>query len=851
MSYTTGDVTDTLGLVKIKAKQQNTNLRPIHAGYLRGTALQITVSSDLSAKDTVSLRMDFPDQYKTNLPYMSLGLRNTGTTTINWTGYGLYDPTKGYMSWKIYGIQPSQRNNIQYVYVRMETEYEGITHDSLLFSIGELTTDGGLTASTLYEYIYTKWYPKGNTAKPPYFHEGDIWQEGLESLPSAVSNSITTTSAFSKTTIVLNPRESATGIPLNQVYDTYSIPSATTAGETVTQYVPAVNQKFVMSATTGNLVYLDINSISRTLTIATAYTPVTIPSGQEILTVTSFAGTFPVWLQHTVSYGSSAYEYSHLCVYRRAQGVFPDGRFRLVAVIPISASSSGKGWTSTVNTVSTWKEITLNDAVPDGDIFYEAGPYEPGYYFESGRDVMPVGASSLATHTKRLWVSVNNTVYASWSLNALDEYGMYTTLVPDTSDVNIYTKGTSFTVSTKNDNEKIAQLLSYSGDGMFVNNTTSASLLVLRENSILPILGFDPTNFTIQSMIREYGIGCTSPDAAISFYGQMLWQSPQGMVQFNEGLPVNRSIELRKLLSLDKTNGAPDLTPSAYRNIFYASHNQRLYIFAPTVTDTLNTAIYVYDLKTQGWTRWRSPLNGSTYIGFTSGISLATGNDTADFYAGGSNGQIYRLLGYADRLTLNGTVQGVPYSIVTRQYGQTYAEGIAYYNQNRIVQLNVHYWNVKPTLVVTTSTLTDITANNDFVAGDTVVFNTTVGSLLAGVTYYVIAAGLTRNTFRVSATSGGTAITIGTASTVVLTYGFDHSLLWQVQNELGVPVFTPNATSETFSFVAGVNKTVAIRNINRDTLSTVSQINLSGITKSPARIMSTHVHSSDARISRI
>ena len=851
MSYTAGDVTDDLGLVKIKAKQRNTNLQPNHAGYMRGTAIQVTVSGDFSSKDTISLRMDFPEQYKTNRPFMSLGIKNTGASTVNWTGYGIYDPTKGYMSWRIYGIPPASRNNVQYVYIRMESEYESLPHDTTIFSIGELTTDGGLTPDTTYEYIYTKWYPKGNNAKPPSYHEGDVWQEGLESLPSAVSNSVSTTYAYSRNTVVLNPRESLTGIPLNQVYDTYNIAAATIAGETVSQYVPAANQKFVMSATVGNLVYVDINSVTRTLNIATAYTPITIPSGQEIRTVTSFAGTFPVWLQHTAAYGPGAYEYSHLCVYRRAQGVFPDGRFRLVAVVPIAASSSGKGWTSTVNTVSTWKEITFNDSVPDGDIFYEAGPYDPGYYFESGRDVMPVGASSIAVHTKRLWVAKDNTVYASWILNPLDEYGMYTTLVPDSSDPNIYIKGTSFTVSTKNDNEKIAALLSYSGDGMFVNNTTSASLLVLREQSILPILGFDPTNFTIQSMVREYGIGCISPRGTVSFYGQMLWQSPQGMVQFSEGLPVNRSVELRRLLSLDKTNDAPDITPLAYRNIVYATHNQRLYIFAPTVTDTLNTAIYVYDLRTQGWTRWRTPLNGSTYIGFTSGVSLSTGNDTADFYAGGSNGQIYRLLGNADRLTLNGTVQTIPWSLVTRQYGQTYSEGIAYYNQNRISQLNVHYWNVRPTLVVTTTTGTDINGNHDFSAGDVVIFNSTVGALVAGTQYFVLAAGLTRNTFRVATSAGGTAITIGTAATVVLTYGFDQTLLWQIQNELASPVFTPTAGSQSFTFTAGVNKTVAIRNINRDTLATVSQINLSGSTKSPARIMATHLHSADARIARV
>jgi hypothetical protein len=350
-------------------------------------------------------------------------------------------------------------------------------------------------------------------------------------------------------------------------------------------------------------------------------------------------------------------------------------------------------------------------------------------------------------------------------------------------------------------------------------------------------------------MVREYGIGCICPKGATSFYGQMLWQSPQGMVQFSDGMPVNRSVELRRLLSLDKTNDAPDITPAAYRNIVYATHNQRLYIFAPTVTDTINTSIYVYDLRTQGWTRWRTPLNGSTYIGFTSGVSLGTGNDTADFYAGGSNGQIYRLLGYADRLTLNGTVQTIPWSLITRQYGQTYSEGIAYYNQNRITQLNVHYWNVKPTLVVTTTTGTDINGNHDFTAGDVVVFATTVGTLTAGTQYFVLAAGLTRNVFRVATSAGGTAITIGTASTVVLTYGFNHTLNWQIENELGSPVFTPTSGA-TFTFNSGVNKTVAIRNVNRDVLATVTQIDLSGSTKTPARIMATHVHSADARIAR-
>ena len=64
-------------------------------------------------------------------------------------------------------------------------------------------------------------------------------------------------------------------------------------------------------------------------------------------------------------------------------------------------------------------------------------------------------------------------------------------------------------------------------------------------------------------------------------------------------------------------------------------------------------------------------------------------------------------------------------------------------------------------------------------------------------------------------------------------------------------MFTPNASNQSFAFASGVNKTVAIRNVNRDVLGTVSQINLSGVAKTPARIMATHVHSADARIARV
>ena len=51
-----------------------------------------------------------------------------------------------------------------------------------------------------------------------------------------------------------------------------------------------------------------------------------------------------------------------------------------------------------------------------------------------------------------------------------------------------------------------------------------------------------------------------------------------------------------------------------------------------------------------------------------------------------------------------------------------------------------------------------INGNNNFVNTQTIVFNQTVGNITAGVVYYVIATGLTRTTFQISASLNGAAI---------------------------------------------------------------------------------------------
>ena len=88
---------DSQNMLNIRAKQVNDSVSPLAAGYIRGQSLRFSnlTKTDYSKEDTISLRMDFPTAIKTNLPYLSLGLLNTGATAPEWTGYGIYDSEKG------------------------------------------------------------------------------------------------------------------------------------------------------------------------------------------------------------------------------------------------------------------------------------------------------------------------------------------------------------------------------------------------------------------------------------------------------------------------------------------------------------------------------------------------------------------------------------------------------------------------------------------------------------------------------------------------------------------------------------------------------------------------------------
>jgi hypothetical protein len=350
-------------------------------------------------------------------------------------------------------------------------------------------------------------------------------------------------------------------------------------------------------------------------------------------------------------------------------------------------------------------------------------------------------------------------------------------------------------------------------------------------------------------MITEASTGCTSPRAAISVFGRLMWQSPLGVVEYTDGNITPRSIELRKMLSLDKATGAPDLTSSAYRNISYALHNGRMFVFAPGVGDSVNTYVYVYDTRTNGWTRWRtiptSPVYGTiptAFQGFTGGVSMSFGNDQADFYALGTNGQIYKLANYVDMQTTT-TTNPIYWTMTSRQYGQTYSEGIAYYNQNRVSQLNCHmFTGTGVTGVTGTFVGPVVTATNTFKANDLVLLSKNVVSGATQNTYYLVSSA-TGSSFTVK-NLDGSAISSAVTGSITAEHGFAFN--WAIQDETG----TNKHGTGTWYIPINYNRTFAIRSINRSTLATVMQINVYGWSNTPNKLYASHIHCVDARIAR-
>jgi len=540
-----------------------------------------------------------------------------------------------------------------------------------------------------------------------------------------------------------------------------------------------VNDTIVFTTTigniTGNVTYYVKTTTGSAITISATLGGVAISP-----TVSTAAGAYATIQRLTPA------QYSHVLVYRRCNGVFGDGRFRLVAVVPYDPSTTGlqtitgKNWIATYNNSAATDAgvITLADTVPDSDLLYIPELYQQGHIQEIGRDNLPLGASSIALFQSRLFISKGNVITGTWELEQNQEYGIYITLLPVLTEPGVQKKGVSFTVGGHQDKEIIRAMISSYAENIQQSNSTSASLYVLKDNSFSTITGFDPTTFTVQLWIGTPGAGIAAPQSLINVDGQIVWLAVNGVVQYNQGQLVPRSNQLRKLLSLDPTmQGPAGISKTFYQQSFAVYANQRMMLFSTSSgAGAANQTVYVFDSRTKGWVKWTT-INSES---FTSACVLSFSDSIQYVIAGGTTGQLYRLTGSSDVQT-GGTTLPISWSILTRQHGQTYSEGVAYHAANRVYQLDLHVQN----------------------------------------------------------TDGATSGVSPTAVTVN----------WFVQTQLGTGTGGVSVGS-TYNFLQNVNRSVAIRNLGKDVKANAIQIKLTGSTTGTFYIHAIHIHCYDSAIQR-
>lgn len=820
--YATPTVNETLAAVRYS--QLNPSLSLAKASYLKKRRLRIISEDDsqlplvLKQVNAVSFRWIFnPDVVTETGSYPSVKLGLQVGSVIRWSSIGIWDQTREYMTFNLFGLTEAEKTNVSFMYLEFQSDVLKVSglpfaQNELVFGIGEMGSDFGLSDQSIYEYAFSRWFPRSASeySQAPSTELADgSYSKGFESELSDISTSITATSALSSVSISLNPNNDV-GYGSNLTIDKrplVAVSDATDRDQWLSTYVPGVNQIRVVTTNTSTPTFSYVAADNTNQTVAagsfstiaapdgTTYKVYSIPATNagRIKYITSIgSGTY--WMEHAVPYGyANDARYSYVLVYRRNNILFPDGSFRLIAAIPITDSPvgnvtyTGSGWSATYNT-TTNRTITLTDSVPDSNLFYSTVPYTQGWIYEISRNNMPLGASSLATFQNRLWVSKANTIYASWTIDATDEYKLYTSIAPDLTDPAVARKGASFTVGGAQEKEIVQALVPTYDETVQQSNTTTSSLLVLKENSVSTILGFDPTTFTVQLWVGSAGVGIAAPMSAVNADGSVMWLGVNGMSQWSGNNVVPRSTELRKLVSLDPSMGGPaNISKDQYRKSICVMANRRLFLLTTSSgAASANQTVYVFDGRTKGWVRWTN-INSLEFTGL--GV-LSMGDDIQYVYAGSASGQLFRLSGDKDLLTPSSTgpSTAIPWSLTTRQHGQAYSEAPTYYQYNRPYQLDLHVQNVD------------------------------------GLTYV---GPFTINTM---------------------------SMDWYVENQSGPynASTSPDgvSTTGTVQFTTKTDRSIAIRNLGRDVKGHAIQMRLSGLTIGKFFIRAIHVHMYDGGIRR-
>lgn len=598
----------------------------ISLGGSSSSGLTMVAGINWQNVDYASIQYRPAKAYEELDPSFSIGIQNATATSINWGPEGTYDSSSGYITFPLDTYLKGEKNNIRAVYIRSNQD----------FTLTSNGTDIPANAGEIVFYI-------GRLVHNGELQGGGKYEYAFTRWKCAPAYTTTT----SNNTFLQTPP--------------YSL-NTTTQAETFFGGVESKLSKVSVPVTTTNA---------------------------ESRTRIRFTGSF----RDVTGDG-----YTHVLIYRRNINSFTDGKFRLIGqidVVPTTPAIVGNTTGLTVDTGATQSDFSIIDNLGDSEILFDQPIGKPGYIFRDGKDFFPIGAETIAVHQQRLWMSKNNTLYASWLLDNDNEYALHTTEVPIAGDPLLPVKGASFDVSGQFDNEPITAIVPFSGEGLSRNNSTSNALLVLRNNSILPVTGSDASTFTVLGFVNEPGVGCIAPNCAQTMLGRVWWLSNSGIMQYTGGLPTPASLQLDRLVNARTHN--PLYNPTS-GNLTIDQSLQRLsssimfdgkFIFtsAQPGSATLNT-FFVYDTRANGWYEW-SFVQGSTAQPRSMYV-LNSALDAPELYVAASNGRIYKYTGTTDKETTASSETPFTWAVLSRAYGQTYAQGQAYYAQNRISQMDLH-----------------------------------------------------------------------------------------------------------------------------------------------------------------
>jgi len=667
------------------------------AGVTTGTNYY-QVTQDLRNIQSISVQAAFSEKINQSVPPFSLGIRNGNN--MYFTGQCSYDKDHGYLTWQLFPILPDVRTQVAAIYIKNDFDLNGFYNNEWVISFGNVVRQGALTPGSKYTYTFSLWRPytlPTTTSTPSW--------ASLNFTASTGTPTIITTAVphYLGVGCSLTFTGTTGGVSTTTTYYVKSVPSSTTFTITTDITLQGAAFSFTANVTSGANQYTPLPEIPSGNGFETAPSKL---SNEVIVTaaINSVSLAIPytaTQLKQGLTGSTPVYKY---CLIYRNNVLSGGNQPKLIGFIDLdtgSAYSSGsiwKGLTTSSSGVTT--NLTITDQVEDSALFFDNGPGTLGYRLRTGKDQFPTGCDVVSVYNMRLFASKRNAIYASWALIPGNEYGIYTTLLPDVTDPEVAIKGTQFSISNKTDEEQIQAMAAVQGDGLMRDNSTSAAMVIMRERSTYLLTGDSPHNFASQGFLQHGTAGLLAKRGYATVMSKLVYLTASGLMELQSTTLVPKSLALEGVLNINSQNFTAQnnnyISPALYSKVVLATQDRRLLMLAPTQTDTVSTAnsrMYIFDSRNQGWYTWINPYP------FTSLVVLESSDDAQEVYAGDRNGRLYKLEGWTDAMYTSvnnasrSTTTPISWEIKTRQYGQTFAEGSMYYSANKLHNLLLHVNN--------------------------------------------------------------------------------------------------------------------------------------------------------------